>query len=208
MGAEGCKLRTCIPRAIHDDGGDTMVILQQAEDKKGPSATVPLYLAPPRLAARETSAAQAGFSMLRRRDLMNTNLGDILGPGSGRWHTGLRLCSDDIPTRPGRCAWLAVVVLPGTGESGQRRGCRGPGFCRANTTRGSRGEYWPKFRLIGDGTSAYGTTDVGDSAASRNERDLVRRRFSLISLSLSTILREQRSPALAASAVRCLPSRC
>jgi hypothetical protein len=86
---------------------------------KGPPATVPLYLMPSRLAARTTSAAQAGFSKLRRRDLMNTNLGDILSPGSGCWHTGLRHRSDiDIPRSPGRCAWLAVVVLPGTGECG------------------------------------------------------------------------------------------
>jgi hypothetical protein len=140
---------------------------------------VPLYLVPPRLAASSSIAAQAGLSLLRCDDLMNTNLRDILSPGKEHWYTGLRLCSDDIPRTPGRRAWLTVVVLPGTGKSGQRREGRGPGCGRTSRTRGFR-RILAELQAHWEPAVSIGTTDVGDFAASRNERDFVRRRVSLI----------------------------
>ncbi|KAF2244254.1 hypothetical protein BU26DRAFT_96687 [Trematosphaeria pertusa] len=81
------------------------------------------------------------------------------------------LQQQDIPRRASSCPWLAVVLLPGT-LALQPVDVAGRGGGRGARWMGARRRYWPHFRLIEHALSAYRSTGVGDSAASRNERDL------------------------------------
>lgn len=151
-----------------------------------------LYLAPPRSAAGTASSCgeDGGLAVeLRRRDLMNTNLGTItmvlvLALGAWRWHGRRRgFAAAMFREVRGGCPWLAVEVAPRHSRGGHSsRGGRGPGVDSTRTRGANIGR---TSGSLGMGDGGWGTdglsarrsaSDVGDSASSRNERELVRRR--------------------------------
>jgi hypothetical protein len=82
---------------------------------------------------------------------MNTNLGDIVAPGSGRLHAGLTLCSkcpysekSDAPSLA-RCRASPRHSAQRWTQPQQQRPWAG-----GEQRMGARRKYWPNFRLIGE----------------------------------------------------------